>query len=547
MKTVSLPDRIATAALALMLVLPFANPIHTAPIPSFYSEWLAAALALAVIAATLAATILRKTSLAVPSIAALPLLLAATTLAHALAGHAAHPRQAMLVAAYMLLAAAMMIAGRSMATSMPFEQRAPLLARYLMAGSLLQCLVLALQTTGIGVPWLVFLPAPGAAATGSLGQANHLADYLWLGIVSAIYLMARRGRVSLAGCVPVLVIAVSSTFPASRSVMLYPLALALLALLAWHTGRAALWRHVTLIVIGMLPLMLAVNSMSPAAGSAAKTASTPSLSERLAATGSDGIRTSLYQVAFEKALERPLVGHGVGAAPWATFQRADTWPRNTRPAIAENIHNVGLQWLLEYGVPLAALALALVLGWLLRVLPGVGDASRWWGLALLAVIAIHSQLEYPLWFTYFLLPASWLMGSMSPATWNLKMPRERLWVAAAALLLGVATVAGLGRDYREIERIEAAGNDPRQWPQALAAAVELDRNSLLAPGALLFLVGAMAPDGDDKAARLELCSQALRVSPRPEIVAKCGLVERLAGNQAESDRLGRLAAALSRP
>ena len=127
------------------------------------------------------------------------------------------------------------------------------------------------------------------------------------------------------------------------------------------------------------------------------------------------------------------------------------------------------------------------------------------------------------------------------------MPRERLWVAAAALLLGVATVAGLGRDYREIERIEAAGNDPRQWPQALAAAVELDRNSLLAPGALLFLVGAMAPEGDDKAARLELCSQALRVSPRPEIVAKCGLVERLAGNQAESDRLGRLAAALSRP
>jgi hypothetical protein len=77
--------------------------------------------------------------------------------------------------------------------------------------------------------------------------------------------------------------------------------------------------------------------------------------------------------------------------------------------------------------------------------------------------------------------------------------------------------------------------------------VELDRNSLLAPGALLFLVGAMAPDGDEKAARLELCRQAMRVSPRPEIVAKCALVERLAGNRAEADRLGRLSAALSRP
>lgn len=535
-----LPDRIATAALLLMLVLPFANPIHTAPIPSFYSEWLAAALALIVIAAILVRCALERQSLAVPGIAALPLLLAFANVIHAILGHAAHPRQALLASSVLIMAAATMVAGRTMSEASRSERRTPWLARFLAAGSLLQCLVLGLQTARIHVPWLVFLPAAGAPPTGSLGQANHLVDYLWLGIVSIIYLMARRGRLSVSGSLLVLVLAAVSTLPASRSAMLYPVGLALLALLAWRaTPNANPWRPVALLCLTTIPVMLAADRLHKYTAEGLTSTATLSLTDRLANSGGDDIRSGLYRVAFAEALARPLVGHGVGATPWVTFQRADRWPEGSIPVVAEHVHNIELQWLLEYGLPLTALALGLVLRWLWLVLPNADEASQWWALSILAVIGIHSQLEYPLWLIYFLLPSCWLMGAASPAaTWRL--PGTQSLVGGLMLALGAATLGSLWPDYRELERIQAAAKDPRQWALATTAAVELDRSSLLAPNALVFLVGGMEVTGEQMDHRWDLCRQALRVSPRPEIADRCAKVAALAGHTEDSERLTRL-------
>jgi len=539
MESATPPDRVALAALGLLLVLPFANPIHTAPIPSFWSEWLAALLGLLVIAATLAGCLDYRRPLAVPAIVVLPLGLAAVTAIHGLTGHAAHPRQALLVAAIQLFAAAMMVAGRTLTATVPMRAISPVLAGSLAGGALLQSLVVALQLGGIGIPLIVFLPASGAVPTGSLGQANHLADYLWLGIASLLYLMARSGRLTMAGGVAVVAIAAASALTASRSVMLYAAGLSALALFAWRTSRSTAWRHAALLCLATLPLMLAVGQLAslpaPSAGDAS-----PGLGERLAASGGDRIRSSLYQVAFEEGIKRPILGHGVGASPWITFQRADSWPQGAPPAIAENLHNIELQWLLEYGAPITILAVGLLALWLRRVIRSSADAA-WWGLATLSVFAIHSQIEYPLWFAYFLLPVSWLLGALDTGGRGLVLSRGRSGVAVAAVVLGVVTTAGMGRDYRELERIEAAGSDPRQWPQALAASIELDRTSLLAPNALLFVVGAMPPEGAHGEAREALCLQAMRISPRAEIVFKCALVARLAGRAGEAERLVRLA------
>lgn len=534
-------DQIAQAAIALLFVLPFANPIHTEPIPSFYSEWLAALLALLAVAATLGEGMAQEKRLAVPGIVALPLLLALAMVVQAAFGHVAHQRQALLFASALVLAAAMMVVGHSAARSGGFERMAPLLARVLVAGSLLQGAVLLLQRAGIGIPWLVSLPAPGASPAGLLGQANHVADYLWLGVASALYLMTRVGRFSIPGVVLVLALAAVSVIPASRSVLLYPLGLALVAALGWRaSGRRALWRQLGLLCLATLPLMLVADQVNRAAVHAPASGGR-TLGERLAGSGGDNIRAGLYRIAAEEAMARPLTGHGLGAAPSVSFERADRWPAGSAPVVAEHAHNIVLQWLLEFGVPLTLLALALVLHWLWRALPTAGNPGQAWALGLLTVMAIHSQLEYPLWLAYFLLPAAWLMAALGqPSRASFELLPRHLIVGLAGVTAACLTLVSLQSDYRQLEVVAAAsapGATPMQLEHAINTAIRLEGDSMLAPQAVVLMAGAMGVSREGAADKWALCKQALRISPTRDVALKCAAIAAIAGEGDEARRL----------
>ena len=93
--------RLCLAALGLMLSLPFLNPHHFNPIPTFYQEWTAAACAL------LASTLLLREKIfeqiEIPGIALLPLGIAALILIQFAAGLVAFPTQALMFLLYLQL------------------------------------------------------------------------------------------------------------------------------------------------------------------------------------------------------------------------------------------------------------------------------------------------------------------------------------------------------------------------------------------------------------------------------------------------------------
>ena len=112
----------------------------------------------------------------------------------------------------------------------------------------------------------------------------------------------------------------------------------------------------------------------------------------------------------------PWVGVGFGEFNFAW----SLTPFPNRPvAFFDHTHNLSLQFAVELGLPLAPLVLAL-LGWALwralaprsarprrrrRRLPGLRAAF-----VMVLMIAVHSQLEYPLWYAYFLLPTAFAFG-----------------------------------------------------------------------------------------------------------------------------------------
>jgi O-antigen ligase len=86
------------------------------------------------------------------------------------------------------------------------------------------------------------------------------------------------------------------------------------------------------------------------------------------------------------------------------------------PEFFDHCHNIVLEMLVELGIPLGTLVVVLLAvalwqafrrAWAVPGPQGVGFRAAF---MMVLLVAIHSQLEYPLWYAYFLLPTAWAWG-----------------------------------------------------------------------------------------------------------------------------------------
>ncbi|TXI94859.1 MAG: polymerase [Aquabacterium sp.] len=107
------------------------------------------------------------------------------------------------------------------------------------------------------------------------------------------------------------------------------------------------------------------------------------------------------------------VGYGEFNLAWTLT------PFPNRPAaFFDHTHNVVLQWAVELGLPAAIVLSVLALwGWWSLVRPGsegerqTGEPATVGAAAVIVTTAgLHSLLEYPLWYSYFLLPTAFAWG-----------------------------------------------------------------------------------------------------------------------------------------
>lgn len=115
------------------------------------------------------------------------------------------------------------------------------------------------------------------------------------------------------------------------------------------------------------------------------------------------------------ALIRAQPWTGVG---WGEFNFAWTLtPFPGRPvAFFDHSHNLPLNLLVELGLPLGGLVLGLLLlalgqaGWCAWTRQGEDGATARAAFMTVLLVGLHSLLEYPLWYAYFLLPTAWAWG-----------------------------------------------------------------------------------------------------------------------------------------
>jgi len=111
-------------------------------------------------------------------------------------------------------------------------------------------------------------------------------------------------------------------------------------------------------------------------------------------------RLTLWANVWQAVVQKPWLGWGWGELGYAQFMTLTTGPRFCD--LLDNAHNLPLHLAVSFGLPLAALLVALVLLLVWRGQPWraaqPGARLAW---AVLGVVGLHSLLEYPLWYGPF--------------------------------------------------------------------------------------------------------------------------------------------------
>ena len=294
-------------------------------------------------------------------------------------------------------------------------------------------------------------------AVGNMRQPNHLSSLLLWSIVAALWLgeagVIRRWGSTLLGLLFIFVAVLS----ASRTG-----ALSMLLLALWGVLDKRLSRQARLLLI-LSPLIYGAFWYGTGVW-ADHTHHVFGGETRFTTKGDiSSSRYGIWSNTLTLIRMHPWTGVGFGEFNFAWTLT----PFPGRPvAFFDHTHDLALQFLVELGIPLGLLAGGLLLYALIvafravrRVpapMPGAApghDLLRPAAFVMVLLILVHSLLEYPLWYAYFLLPAAFAFGlclvepgaPRAPAAVPARTLRPLVVASLLLMLGGTASLADYAR------------------------------------------------------------------------------------------------------
>jgi O-antigen ligase len=376
-------------------------------------------------------------------------------------------------------------------------------------------------------PWVNYAPAGEAYA--NLRQPNQYATLCWLGVAVVLW-GAPRLKPAFATAA-VCLLAAGSASSVSRTGVLQYLALFALCLI-WRDERR---RERLLLCLAAALAYLAATLVLPLLLEAV-TGELPSrrLWSRLSGEYGCSSRAVLWANVARLVRERPLTGWGWGDLDYAHFVTPYSGARFCE--ILDNAHNLPLHLAVELGVPAALLVCAGAAIWAWRRRPWAEqDTGRQLAWAVLAVILVHSMLEYPLWYGPFQIAfgaaLGWLSKDGSRPSHGAAAAKRASGFGLAVLMAGPLSYAAW--DYWRVSQVYLAPDQRRaEWrADPLRAAAPSRLFAAQAQFAELTLLDVRRENAEHVA---QLARKMLHYSPESRVVERLIEADTLLGNDAEA-------------
>jgi O-antigen ligase len=384
-------------------------------------------------------------------------------------------------------------------------------------------------------PWVS--QATAGEAFANLRQRNQFATLTSIGLIALLALTAWRAQLLPTKSVPwsasllVVLLALGNAASGSRTGFLqWLLVLTLTAWWTWWNGRA----H-TELKLGRGPLLLAGQALLAYALAVvalswllmlATGISSGGLFGRLAEQPGCSSRLVLWSNVLTLIAEKPWGGWGWGELDYAHFITLYPGPRFCE--ILDNAHNLPLHLAVELGIP-AALAICVGALWLVwRARPWLEtDALRQMAWAVLAVIGLHSLLEYPLWYGPFQIAFAlclgllWTRAGQASQKYQENATNEAVaqWIRALIAIIMIAILLTMAVSYYRVSQIylppEARMAAYRDDPLKQIKGIWLYRNQ-----ARFAELSTTALTKENAAAQYAMARELLHYSPEPRMVEK---------------------------
>lgn len=504
-----------------MWVLPFLYYHHAYPITTFYQEVGAAALGLCAMLLLLTARFWQKPE--VPRIVMLPIGLMMLLMVQFFVGRIIHFDHLMMMGLYFLFAALLMMLGQRLRAELGLPALVTVLAMFLLVGAELNALAGILQH----YRWNTFLNSVITAKTshavyGNTAQQNHYANYIALGLVSLGLLHARFGlRVwqTVLLATPMLFVLVLSGSRSSWLYLLFALGLAFFWQRRDKALRPLMFYALSLVLgFGLMHLVVQIPWLEGATGSITTT-------ERLFGDDASGsIRAHLWKEAALIFAQYPLMGAGFGQFAFQHFLLSSELRNPAVAGLYNNAHNVVMQVAAEGGLAGVAILLGAMGLWFWQAVVRTAQFTlyHWWGYAVLAVLGIHSLLEYPLWYVYFIGVAAIMLGMFDTSNYRLELRLMGRLSVAVILLLGVLSLAQVFQGYKRLESALVlrgmAAKDISLVQRTREELLAAHGYTLLSSYSELFIANMMEPSADHLQEKLDLNERALRFVPTAPVV-----------------------------
>ncbi|MBN9411697.1 MAG: O-antigen ligase C-terminal domain-containing protein [Burkholderiales bacterium] len=397
--------------------------------------------------------------------------------------------------------------------------------------AVLNALIGHAQAYGINGPeWSWISESTRRIATGNLRQPNQFATLMNVGLVAAVFVTPKvRTPRALLTVACVLLVTSANALSSSR-----------IGALGLLLACAACWRWTTPTqMVARLHLLLAAATYATVsigiylygAISGAGRGVLGRLEEHAPECHS---RLTLWSNVLDLIIQRSWTGWGWGELDYAHF--ATRFEGTRFCAILDNAHNLPLHLAVELGIPAAVALIGAMAFVVIRARPWrETEPARQLAWLVIALVMLHSMVEYPLWYGPFQLAIGLAAGMLlaRPAT---ACVTQAAWPAHAQRLIGTLLMGAsvyAAWDYWRLSQI--------YLPKELRADVYREdtlnkiSSSWLFADQVRFARLTITPLTPANAAFMhELAEKTLHFSPEPAVIEKYINSARLLGRDADA-------------
>lgn len=233
-------------------------------------------------------------------------------------------------------------------------------------------------------------------------------------------------------------------------------------------------------------------------------------------------RGVLWANVWHLILQKPWTGWGWGELDYAHY--ITLFPGARFCVLLDNAHNLPLHLAVELGLPLALLVSGLVLWWVWRARPWAEtDPVRQLAWGILAVVGLHSMLEFPLWYGPFQLVTLWALAllwrgpGLDAAVRAVRRVPLGLWVLVA--VAGLVLWGALGWQYHRVSQIYTPVG--QRMPSMREHPLAQVQGSWVFKDAIAFAELTTTPVHRETAPRVHaLALRMLHYSPEPRVIER---------------------------